>query len=72
MAAALSSQSIPDGLVAVVQAWTGWVAAERGLKVVEFHDWKKIDEAEVARAREDSPREKFVRLDDMIGAAGKR
>ncbi|MGE0283794.1 MAG: FAD-dependent oxidoreductase [Rhizobiaceae bacterium] len=47
------------------------LAAERGLKVVEFHDWKKIEEAETARAREDSPREKFVRVAEMIGAAGK-
>ncbi len=47
------------------------LAAERGLKVVEFHDWKKIEEAEVARAREDSPREKFVVVDHMIEAAGK-
>lgn len=47
------------------------LAAERGLKVVEFHDWKKIEEAETARAREDSPREKFVVVDHMIEAAGK-
>ena len=47
------------------------LAAERGLNVVEFHDWKKIDEAEVARAREGAPREKFVRVEEMIGAAGK-
>ena len=48
------------------------LAAERGLNLVEFHDWKKIEEAEIARAREGAPREKFVRVDDMIGAAGKR
>ena len=45
------------------------LAAERGLNVVRFRDWKKIEEAEVKRAREDSPREKFVSVDDMIGAA---
>ena len=47
------------------------LAARRGLNVVEFHDWKKIEEAETARAREGAPREKFVRVDEMIGAAGK-
>jgi len=47
------------------------LAQQRGLHVVEFHDWKKIDEAEQARARSDSPREKFVRIEEMIGAAGR-
>ncbi len=47
------------------------LATARGLSVVEFHDWQKIDEAEVKRAREGAPREKFVRVDEMIGAAGK-
>lgn len=47
------------------------LAAERGLNLVEFHDWQKIDEAEIARAREGAPREKFVAVDHMIEAAGK-
>lgn len=47
------------------------LAAARGLKVVTFRDWQKIDEAEVRRAREDAPREKFVAVDHMIEAAGK-
>lgn len=42
--------------------------AERGLHVVTFQDWKKIDAAEVARAREGSPREKFVHVGDMLSA----
>ena len=46
------------------------LAEARGLKVVKFHDWKKIEEAEAARAREDAPREKFVRVEDMIGVVG--
>jgi len=40
----------------------------RGVEVVPFSDWKKIEEAEVARAREGAPREKFVRIADMIAA----
>ncbi len=47
------------------------LAAARGLHVVSFADWKKIEEAENARARDGAPREKFVRIAEMIGAAGK-
>ncbi len=47
------------------------LAEARKLAVVEFHDWQRIDEAEVRRAREGSPREKFVAIQDMIAAAGK-
>ena len=47
------------------------LAAERGLQVVRFRDWQKIDEAEVQRARSDSPREKYVHVSDMLTAAGK-
>ncbi|MBL0924283.1 MAG: FAD-dependent oxidoreductase [Sphingomonadaceae bacterium] len=42
----------------------------RGVQVVKFSDWKKIEEAEIARAREGAPREKFVRIEDMIAAQG--
>jgi ferredoxin--NADP+ reductase len=45
------------------------IAAERGLEVMAFDDWRKIDEAEVARARAGAPREKFVAVADMIDAA---
>ena len=43
---------------------------ERGVKVVKYSDWKKIEEAETARARQGAPREKFVRIEDMIAAGG--
>jgi ferredoxin--NADP+ reductase len=46
------------------------LAAQRGLEVVTFRDWKKIEEAENARAREGSPREKFVDVGEMIRARG--
>lgn len=42
--------------------------AERGVETVTFRDWKKIEEAEVARARDGSPREKFTDIADMIAA----
>jgi len=44
------------------------LAKERGLDVVTFRDWKKIDEAEKSAAREGAPREKFALIEDMIRA----
>ncbi len=41
----------------------------RDVKVVKFSDWKRIEEAEIARARDGAPREKFISIADMIGAA---
>src|SRR3546814_9442581 len=46
--------------------------AARGLKVVTFQDWKKIDAAEIARARYGSPREKFTSIDEMLSATEPR
>ncbi|MXO90480.1 FAD-dependent oxidoreductase [Pontixanthobacter aquaemixtae] len=45
------------------------LAATRDLDVVTFHDWKKIEEAETAAARDGSPREKFVDIEAMIKAS---
>ena len=45
-------------------------AAEHDLDIVTFRDWQKIEEAENAAARDGSPREKFVRIEDMIRARG--
>lgn len=44
------------------------LAAGRGLDVVTFRDWRKIEAAEIAAAREGSPREKFVDIAAMIAA----
>ena len=44
------------------------LAIARGLDVVTFHDWKKIEEAENAAARDGAPREKFVDIASMIAA----
>ena len=46
------------------------LAEERGLDVVTFRDWKKIEAAEEQRARDGAPREKFVDVGDMIRALG--
>ena len=42
--------------------------AERGVEAISFRDWKKIEQAEIARARERSPREKFTDIAEMIAA----
>jgi len=44
------------------------LAAERGLDVVTFDDWKRIEAAETTAAREGAPREKFVDVAAMIAA----
>jgi ferredoxin--NADP+ reductase len=40
----------------------------RGVDVVTFRDWQRIEAAETARARDGSPREKFVMIEEMLGA----
>ena len=42
--------------------------AERGVEIVTFRDWQKIEAAETARARDGAPREKFVSVEEMLGA----
>lgn len=44
------------------------LAEARGLDVVTFRDWRKIEAAEAAAARTGSPREKFVDVAAMIAA----
>jgi ferredoxin--NADP+ reductase len=41
--------------------------ATRGVHVITFADWQRIEAAETARAREGSPREKFVAVEEMLG-----
>ncbi|NMW31618.1 FAD-dependent oxidoreductase [Altererythrobacter sp. RZ02] len=45
------------------------LASTRGIDVVTFQDWKKIEEAETAAARDGAPREKFTDIEAMIRAA---
>jgi ferredoxin--NADP+ reductase len=44
------------------------LAEARGLDVVTFDHWQKIDQAEIGRARDGAPREKFVDVGQMIAA----
>lgn len=40
---------------------------ERGVRVVSYSDWQKIDAAEIAKGQERGrPREKFTRVDEML------
>ena len=43
----------------------------RGVDIVTFRDWQRIEAAEAARARAGSPREKFVAITEMLGARGR-
>jgi ferredoxin--NADP+ reductase len=47
------------------------LTAERGIDLVTFRDWQAIDAAEIANARADAPREKFVAIDSMLSAIGR-
>ena len=40
----------------------------RGVNIVTFRDWQKIEAAEAARARDGHPREKFVAVEEMLRA----
>ncbi|TPG17577.1 pyridine nucleotide-disulfide oxidoreductase [Sphingomonas koreensis] len=42
--------------------------AARQIDVVTFRDWQAIDRAEIARAREGAPREKFTTVESLLGA----
>lgn len=43
----------------------------RGIVPTDYDDWRKIEEAEVARARPGSPREKFVRHEHWLETLGR-
>ena len=40
--------------------------AERNVRAVSFGEWKKIEQAEIARAAGSAPRSKFARIDEML------
>ena len=42
--------------------------ASRGVVPVTFKDWQKIEAAEIGRARDGAPREKFTQIAEMLGA----
>jgi len=45
--------------------------ASRGVRVISYDDWRKIDAAEIARGRATGkPREKFLSVDEMLKGSG--
>ena len=62
------SASAGSGVTRRGRAGFDELAAARGLDVVTFRDWKKIEAAENLAAREGAPREKFVDVAAMIAA----
>lgn len=62
------AEDIGSGRAKPGRAGLDQLIAARGVDVVTFRDWKKIEEAEIARARDGAPREKFVAVADMIAA----
>lgn len=66
----LIAADIGDGADKVGRSGFDALAEARGLDVVTFRDWKKIEAAEEQRARDGAPREKFVDVADMIRALG--
>jgi ferredoxin--NADP+ reductase len=58
-----SDKSGADGLYALL--------AERGVEVIDYANWKKIDAAEVQRGKpKGKPREKFTRSEEMLAVLG--
>jgi NADPH-dependent glutamate synthase beta subunit-like oxidoreductase len=66
----LIAEDIGDGDGKGGRAALDRLLASRNSDLVTFNDWKKIEEAEKARARDGAPREKFTSIEEMIGALG--
>ena len=64
-AAALLLEDIPAGSKPGRSAFEA-LLQERNVRRVDFADWKKIDDAEVANAQPGAPREKFVTATEML------
>ena len=46
--------------------------ASRGVRPIDFTDWRKIDQAEIAAADGATPRVKFVCVAEMLALLGRR
>ena len=64
----LIAADIPRGSEKTGRAGLDAVLTERGVDIVTFRDWQKIEAAEVTRAREGAPREKFATIAEMLDA----
>lgn len=69
-------QAVADRIAAEVAGGSGKegrpgldrLLSARGVDIVTFRDWKKIEAAEIARARDGAPREKFTSMAAMLAA----
>lgn len=66
----LIAEDIGDGAGKTGRPGLDTLLTARGIDVVTFRDWKRIEAAEIARARDGSPREKFTQVADMLAARG--
>ena len=64
------AEDIGDGTGKTGRPGLDALLESRGVEVVTFRDWQKIEAAENAAAREGSPREKFISIEGMLGARG--
>jgi len=64
-AAALLLEDIPQGAKPGRNAFEA-LLRDRHVRQVDFADWKKIDDAEIANAPDGAPREKFVTATEML------
>lgn len=64
-AAEMILEAFPRGKKPGRKALTA-LLADRGVRVVDFAAWKKIDAAELAAATGGAPRAKFARIEDML------
>lgn len=65
--AELAARELPnrEGIVTLLR--------ERGLEIVSFNDWKRLDDVEVARGiRRDAPRDKIVDVEAMLSVLAER
>lgn len=51
-------------------AVTAELLSQRGCRSVSFEDWQTINQAELGRAENGKPREKFNRIDEMLALLG--
>ncbi len=66
----LIAEDFPSGTGKAGRPGLDALLQSRAVDVVTFRDWKRIEEAETANARDGSPREKFVDVGAMIAARG--
>jgi NADPH-dependent glutamate synthase beta subunit-like oxidoreductase len=63
-------QDIGEGASKAGRSGLDEILSRRAVDVVTFNDWKKIEQAELQRAREGAPREKFTSIAEMMAAVG--